>query len=359
MTAGIPLLRFSNAARSTTQALTAVGVLAVAVSVLAPVALLDADRASAQTMDFAPDASADAPSSKTFTFGLSVVEPPDGLSATRRETPDEGSRGWFFRSWRSPSAADTARDSYEQAVTALEAGKTAEAQRLFEQLIADAPNSTHASEARRHLGQLYRRQAAVTETESLPSASAPAGQRASTIPWTTGSTKAEARPASLNVTPVPRSVLLEGRVSRLLDDSFLGEAGDRVFFSSGSADLGNRALGVIRAQARFLMQHPGLAAVVEGHADDGQLPDDETLRLSQARALAVRELLVAEGVDPERLTAYGRGRDERVADCPEPECLAQNRRAITILLDGAHRLSQRPRRQAPPANAEARERATQ
>lgn len=332
MTAGIPLMRFSTAASASR-----FGVLAFAGCALVAGAVASGP-ASAQELEFAPDAS----STSTFSFGLSVVEPPDGLSDTRRGNADEGSGRWFFRSWRSVSPEDTAQRSYDEAVKALEAGKTTEAQRLFEQLVADAPNSKLASEARRHLGQLYRRQAAaVTETESLPAG----GARPGAVPWT-GSQKAEARPASLEVAPaVPRSVLLEGRVSRTVDDAFLGEAGDRVFFGSGSADLGTRAQGVIRAQARFLMQRPGLAAVVEGHADDGQLPDEETLKLSQARALAVRDRLVAEGVGAERLTAYGRGREDRVADCPDPECTAQNRRAITILLDGPNRLGQRPQRQ--------------
>lgn len=145
---------------------------------------------------------------------------------------------------------------------------------------------------------------------------------------------------------VPRSELLQARVSRVIDEAFLADAGDRVFFSRGSADLGIRAQGVIRAQARFLTQRPALQAIVEGHADDGQLSEAETLRLSHDRAEAVRDRLVAEGVAEDRLTVFGRGQEERVADCPQPECMAQNRRAITILLDGQHRLGQRPARQA-------------
>ncbi|MGE3229011.1 MAG: hypothetical protein AB7J30_06195, partial [Hyphomicrobium sp.] len=53
---------------------------------------------------------------------------------------------------------------------------------------------------------------------------------------------------------------------------------------------------------------------------------------------------IAEGVDEVRLVAYGRGREDRVSDCPEPECLAQNRRAVTILLNG--RLEQMQGRRA-------------
>ncbi|MBN8913549.1 MAG: OmpA family protein, partial [Rhizobiales bacterium] len=124
------------------------------------------------------------------------------------------------------------------------------------------------------------------------------------------------------------------------------EAGDRVFFSAGSADLGTRARGVIQAQARFLMRYPNLYAAVEGHADDGAVSDDETLRLSESRAAVVRDRLIAEGVDAARLVAYGRAREERVSDCPEPECLAQNRRAVTVLLSRRIEAAARPARRA-------------
>lgn len=292
----------------------------------------------------------------TFSFGLSdsghrgfsIVEPPDGVpSESRRDTSEEGSGSWFFRSWRSVSPADTAQSRYDEAMKALDAGRTTEAQRLFEQLVGDNPNGKLASKAREHLGRLYSGAAGVSANDQISTGST----RANALPWS-GGQKAEARPVSLDVSqPLPRSVLNAGRVARAVDDAFLDQAGDRVFFGTGSAVLGTRAQGVIRAQARFLMQRPTLAAVIEGHADDGEMPDEETLRLSHARALAVRDRLVAEGVPPERIAAYGRAREERVSECPEADCMAQNRRAITILLDGPSRLSQRPQRPAGPRGA--------
>src|SRR5690606_12603172 len=128
--------------------------------------------------------------------------------------------------------------------------------------------------------------------------------------------------------PVPRGVLHQARVSPVVDSEFPSDAGDRVCFSAGSADLGARARGVIQAQARCLMRYPNLYAAVEGHADDGTVSEAETLRISEERAAVVRDRLVAEGVDAQRLVAYGRGREERVSDCAAPECLAQNRRAV-------------------------------
>ncbi|AHB48419.1 OmpA/MotB family protein [Hyphomicrobium nitrativorans NL23] len=302
--------------------------------------------ASAQELGLAPDDKA----SSAFGLGapgsghrgFSIVEPPDGLSDTRRGNADEGSGRWFFRSWRSVSPADSAQSRFDEAKKALDGGKTAEAQRLFEALIGDAPNSKLASEARQHLGRIYSEKA----TSGGSDVNVTAGPDAETLPWGAAQ-EAEAASTSFSQPPaVPRSVLLEARVSRVVDEAFLADAGDRVFFSSGSAELGMRAQGVIRAQARFLMQRPALSAVVEGHADDGALSEDELVKLSGARAQAVRDQLVAEGVAEDRLAVFGRGVEERVADCPAAECMAQNRRAITILLDGPRRLGHTPARQA-------------
>ncbi len=298
--------------------------------------------ASAQELGIVPDDKA----SSAFGIGapgsghrgFSIVEPPDGLSDTRRGNADEGSGRWFFRSWRSVSPADAAQSRFDEAKKALDGGDTAEAQRLFEALIGDAPNSKPASEARQHLGRIYREQAASSKSD----VNATAKSEAETLPW--GAAQ-EAEVSSTSFSE-PLSVLLEARVSRVVDEAFLADAGDRVFFSSGSAELGIRAQGVIRAQARFLMQRPQLSAVVEGHADDGSLSEDDLVRLSSARAQAVRDQLVAEGVAEDRLAVFGRGVEARVAACPAPECMAQNRRAITILLDGPRRLGHRPARQA-------------
>lgn len=333
MTANGNFSRLSRAPRLGSRLSAAAGG-ALAVSVLAGSALT----CSAQDLHTVPGESV----SKSFGFGFSVVEPPDGVYDARREDADQGSGNSFFRSWRSVSPSALAQREFDKGVKALEAGDASEAQRLFEFVISSTPDSKLASDARRHLGQLYRRQVTAAETDPRPA------ERGSTesLSWT-GADAAGARPASLEVgstdTPaVPRSVLLESRVSRIVDDAFLGEAGDRVFFSSGSSDLGGRALSVIRAQARFLNQRPQLAAVIEGHSDDGERSEDAAMQLSQARAFAVRDRLVTEGVRADRITAYGRGREDRVAVCSTPVCMAQNRRVITILLDGPNRLSQKP-----------------
>lgn len=260
--------------------------------------------------------------------GFSIVEPPAGVPERKRDSGDDGSGRWFFQGWETTPSRDASAESlYSNAMAALEGGRREEAQRLFERLIAEAPDSPRAGAARQHLGQIYR--SAATGAEAIPSAvrsDSSARPRA-------GGAGAATKPDSPVVSQAPSRVALhQARVSPALDGEFLADAGDRVFFSAGSAELGSRARGVIQSQARFLLRYPELFVAVEGFADDGALPDAETQRLSEARAAVVRDRLVAEGVDEERLLAYGRARQDRVSDCPAPECLAQNRRAVTIIL---------------------------
>lgn len=269
--------------------------------------------------------------------GFSIVEPPAGVPDRRRDGSEDGSGRWFFQGWNTskPSAESSAESLYASALKALEAGRRDEAQRLFERLISEAPQSPRARAARQHLGEIYR--SVDSEAQAAPAAhgSVTETTKEPPLPWSgEAEREAAARPSPPGLSePVSRTVLYQARVSPAIDGQFLSDAGDRVFFGAGNAVLGTRARGVIQSQARFLLRYPNLYAAIEGYADDGTLSDAETQRLSEERAAVVRDRLIAEGVAPHRLVAYGRGREDRVSDCPAPECMAQNRRAVTVLLN--------------------------
>ena len=269
--------------------------------------------------------------------GFSVMEPPSGVPESPPSSGEgDGGKWWFFEGWQKASPNDSAERLYADAMAALQEGRTDEAQRTLERLIAESPRSAQAAEARRHLGRIYSGgmpNAAGAASAPSANATSPAA-RETAFPLPSVAVPVSQKPAYEIDLPIARNVLVHSRVSADVDGEFLTMAGDRVFFSAGSTSLGTRAQSVIQAQARFLKQNPWLSAAVEGHADDGAIPDGETQRLSELRAAVVRDRLIAEGISSERLTAYGRGREERVSDCPESQCLAQNRRAITILLKG-------------------------
>lgn len=84
-----------------------------------------------------------------------------------------------------------------------------------------------------------------------------------------------------------------------------------ITFAPGSAVLDESAGAVIDQLAARLVTLGGLSVVVEGHTDsDGQAATNRAL--SEQRAGAVVQALVAGGVDPATITAQGFGSDEPV-----------------------------------------------
>lgn len=207
---------------------------------------------------------------------------------------------------------------YDDALDDLDAGATASAQRLLEQIVARAPESAVAADARRVLGRIYAGEAPDSNGTTAPQRDRPMTKRAN---W-----QAVAAPDRGQRTPDNASVAYETELD------FQSSAGDRVFFGAGSSEIGARARQVITQQARWLRQNPFVLAVVEGHADDSPLADREQDDLAAARAEAVRHRLIEEGVEPARITSAALGQTEPVATCARPECMAQNRRAVTTLI---------------------------
>ncbi len=82
---------------------------------------------------------------------------------------------------------------------------------------------------------------------------------------------------------------------------------DRVLFELGSAVLRPESNAILSDVALTMIQHPELTSVeVEGHTDD-QGTDEVNQVLSERRANAVRDYLIAAGVDDDRLVTRGYG----------------------------------------------------
>jgi outer membrane protein OmpA-like peptidoglycan-associated protein len=210
---------------------------------------------------------------------------------------------------------ERAQELYLDAMEKLDAGRDTRAQKTFEAVVARFPQSTAAGLARRQLDILNRRGAAQ---------GTPAGAAAATD---------VSRPAPASAAmSVGASPLWEQELRRnaAIQARLRSEVGDRVFFSAGSAKLGSRARAALTAQAQWLNRWHEFEAAIEGHADEPGSEEDN-LRLSHERAEAVRRRLVADGVDASRLAVVAQGRRQRIAVCGEADCLAQNRRAVTLV----------------------------
>jgi outer membrane protein OmpA-like peptidoglycan-associated protein len=120
--------------------------------------------------------------------------------------------------------------------------------------------------------------------------------------------------------------LAEGAVplyTKLIADGRFTTRG--IHFATASARLLGNSMGVINEVAKMMREHPEVNLAIEGHTDsDGA--DDMNLKLSQQRAAAVREALIAAGIAQGRLTAKGFGESKSVDSNATAEGKANNRR---------------------------------
>jgi len=98
-----------------------------------------------------------------------------------------------------------------------------------------------------------------------------------------------------------------------------------VTFQTGKAVLLGTSQGVLDQVAHSLIDNPDVNVEVGGHTDDVGA-EAANLRLSQARADAVRQYLIGKGVDAGRITAKGYGEGNPVADNTTAAGRAANRR---------------------------------
>lgn len=105
-----------------------------------------------------------------------------------------------------------------------------------------------------------------------------------------------------------------------------------VLFATGKADLSTDANRNIDKLVDFLQKHPNRNVLIEGHTDSVG-SDEFNLSLSQRRAGAVKEQLVAKGIAEERITTKGYGKKYPVASNDTASGRQQNRRVEVIILN--------------------------
>lgn len=132
--------------------------------------------------------------------------------------------------------------------------------------------------------------------------------------------------ARVTVTETPAAT---GGVSETEAQMFARSVKD-VFFDYDQYDIRADAERTLRDNARFLMEHPNLRFIIEGHCDErGSI--EYNLTLGDSRALATRDALVRMGVSADRMRVVSFGKEKPFCTQSSEDCWQQNRRGHFVL----------------------------
>jgi peptidoglycan-associated lipoprotein len=110
----------------------------------------------------------------------------------------------------------------------------------------------------------------------------------------------------------------------------LAQVGDTVNFDFDSAELTVSSRSTLNRQSAFLSVNPDLMIVIAGHADE-RGTREYNLALGERRATAVRDYLVAKGLNSARVRTVSYGKERPAVSGSDEAAWAKNRRATTVL----------------------------
>lgn len=111
---------------------------------------------------------------------------------------------------------------------------------------------------------------------------------------------------------------------------------EKLLFQSGRWEVDAKGQKAIKDLAAVLEKNPDVNIMIEGHTDDvpykGSGGVEDNWDLSTKRATAVLKILLANSkINPQRVTAAGKGEYMPLIDAKTPEARAKNRRTEIIL----------------------------
>jgi len=102
-------------------------------------------------------------------------------------------------------------------------------------------------------------------------------------------------------------------------------------FDTDKYDIDSDDAAALRQQAQYLLQYAQIRATIEGHCDE-RGTREYNIALGDRRANAAKNYLVSLGVPAARLTTVSYGKERPVALGSDEASWAQNRRAVTVVL---------------------------
>ena len=122
----------------------------------------------------------------------------------------------------------------------------------------------------------------------------------------------------------------ESQITQSDIEYFQSLVGDTILFTVDQSGLRPDAINILNAQVEWLKEKRFLPITIEGHADE-QGTREYNLALGARRATAVREFLLAKGIEQDRISIVTYGKERPLRVCSNEECWSKNRRAVTLV----------------------------
>jgi peptidoglycan-associated lipoprotein len=118
--------------------------------------------------------------------------------------------------------------------------------------------------------------------------------------------------------------------TQMSDAEKLSQVGNTVYFGFDSSELASEAQVILDRQAAFLNVNPTMVVIIEGHADE-RGTREYNLALGDRRAVAVRDYLLAKGLNAARVRTVSYGKERPAVSGSNEGSWEFNRRAATVL----------------------------
>ena len=114
-----------------------------------------------------------------------------------------------------------------------------------------------------------------------------------------------------------------------LSDRFNKAVSPIIYFGFNVAHLDNAAMDILNEQIYWLQENPAAMILVEGHCDE-RGTREYNLALGEKRANAVRDYMIASGIEPARIRTISYGKERPDVFGSTEDAWSMNRRSVTI-----------------------------
>jgi peptidoglycan-associated lipoprotein len=139
-----------------------------------------------------------------------------------------------------------------------------------------------------------------------------------------GTRKTSAR-VTVNALPAPAAA-----TAGLSEADLFAKNVKDVFFDFDKANIRPNEVPTASGDAVFLVEHPSIRVLVEGHCDD-RGSEEYNIALGQSRAQTLKEELQRKGVDAPRIRTISYGKERPFCTMDNESCWQENRRDHIVL----------------------------